>query len=166
MIGIIGKEIDVYSIIDKVHNVFPKVMIYYCPGESNDGSVEELIIRGCKIIIVGDNTVYQGKYPDCRFISFDETIEKDEIGLLKAIDNGDEDGVRKILSNVKIYDNTIILHHPKLLFIKHIIEEIFPGIIIKSSIDSLIDEILKYESLLEVVDNAEVKVIVRNYNED
>lgn len=166
MIGLIGEIKDIYSIIDRIHNTFPKIMIYVFSGESNDNKVKELMSRGCKIIILGDISIYQERYPDCRFLSFDEELEKVELDLIELIDRGDEDGIRKIISNMEIYDNIITLHHPKLLFIKHIIEEMFPGIVIKDSIDKLINNIKKYESILLEVEDAEVKMIVGNYNED
>lgn len=166
MIGLIGEIKDIYSIIDRIHNTFPKIMIYVFSGESNDNKVKELMSRGCKIIILGDGSIYQERYPDCRFLSFDEELEKVELDLIELIDRGDEHGIGKIISNMEIYDNTITLHHPKLLFIKHIIEEMFPGIVIKDSTSSLINDIKKYESILLEVEDAEVKMIVGNYNED
>ena len=83
MIGLIGEIKDIYSIIDRIHNTFPKIMIYVFPGESNDNKVKELMSRGCKIIILGDCSIYQERYPDCSFLSFDEELEKVELDLIE-----------------------------------------------------------------------------------
>ena len=42
MIGLIGEIKDIYSIIDRIHNTFPKIMIYVFSGESNDNKVKEI----------------------------------------------------------------------------------------------------------------------------
>lgn len=163
MIGIINEIMEAYSIAEKINNSFPKINIYLYIDNNIDKGIDLLSNNNCNVIVLPSNlelSYYKKKYSNITFLSLDtykvDGYVLDDEELFNSIDKHQEQLVRKILDNKKIEEKTIIINNPKLLFIKNIIEDIYPDKIIIDKIDYLIKEINKIE-LIE--SKGEIKII-------
>lgn len=159
MIGIIDQVINSYIIIDKIKESFPNISICIYTGNDIEKGIELLINNKCNMIIESNRleiSDYQEKYPKIFFLTL-KNIEKDGYilssnELLEYIDQGQERKIKGLLMKKEITEDTIILEHPKLQWIKHLIQEIYPTKKIIDNLDILIEDIKEKENILEQTD--------------
>ena len=148
MIGIISNDLAAYTIIDRIREYNNCLDIYLYNKKVDDYSfiIDKLINKKCKIIIIPsyDNIeIFNDKYSQVKFLS----LENKENGidsnlLIKAILEGNELEVRKVLDDLNIKNKEIVINNPTILFIKEILEKDYNCKII-DNIDYLIEEIDK-----------------------
>ena len=146
MIGIISNDLAAYTIIDRIREYNNCLDIYLYNKKVDDYSfiIDKLINKKCKIIIIPsyDNIeIFNDKYSQVKFLS----LENKENGidsnlLIKAILEGNELEVRKVLDDLNIKNKEIVINNPTLLFIKEILEKDYQCKII-DNITDLINKI-------------------------
>ena len=146
MIGIISNDLAAYTIIDRIKEYNNCLDIYLYNKKVDDYSfiIDKLINKKCKIIIIPsyDNIeIFNDKYSQVKFLS----LENKENGidsnlLIKAILEGNELEVRKVLDDLNIKNKEIVINNPTILFIKEILEKDYQCKII-DNITDLINKI-------------------------
>ena len=155
MIGILGSVIDSYSLIKALRRRYKKVDI--CISLDNINYLN----KECKLIIIlndynkTNNNISYYRKPQSKEYSL-----KDD-KLLELIDLGKEKEIISYLKNIKIpKDNIILLNHPKLLYIKDIIKNIYNNPIIDRT-NELLEEIdiIKKKSNISFSYNDKLSII-------
>ena len=150
VIGIIGKELVAFPIIERIKMKYNQCNIYLYSKEATlEEKIKRLREKQCRIIIIAEqNTEEINEYSsDITVYRLKEKSEddyelQDDI-LEEAIKKGNQEEVIHQLKTIKIPKNkTIYLKNPILLWIKEFIQKEYPNPL-KDSIEILLEEIEK-----------------------
>ena len=152
MIGIISASLKNFIIMDRIRNKYKNIDIYIYNNDLNiEDKVNNLLDKGCKILIVDNFNKKKWDYLDVLIIDISEVeIDIDnsysfsENAVIKWIEQGNQKMILDYLRNTKIdNDRVIVLHDIRMIFIKNEILKFFDNKIV-DSLDIMMIKINEY----------------------